>query len=975
MKSKGLIEKEIFAWRMARWKARTDLGFLAREVLGYKDVVPEIHQPVIDTLQKFTVPAGAQFYEHDAWTGSTWSYKPLVTKQQLAGKRRVLILDARGFLKCLRTKELLRLENGSYDFAENLKVGSRIAAQIEENSFVPGFAEVTGIERQKQPCYKITFRSGRVLETSHNHPFRTISGWTMAEDLLPNDRIAVHGHTPQPVNAKYIPDSEFIGWMLGDGSISNQAITQYSEFFRKCIILAAQRANFSAKEFKYGKALGVRIQGARQRFRELGLMDAKSGNKFIPQEYFRADNKSLAELLYGLYMSDGTATKSGIFLTSKSEQLCRDIQRALLRFNIWSHVRSHLVIYRGHYLKFWQVRITSAKQVSRFVVAIGWDKLFHFIPAKISNPNVNTVPKTWRNRYGKYLFGHGKKPSFLKKRIRFNTYDIGKDNLRPFVEALKDEELKFLCTDEIYWDFVENVEYIGEQETIAIETTTKTFCVDDVITHNTTINAQAHTIQWIINYPHVAIAIFQSNIEKAELILKEIKNHFQHNIKFRQLFPEHCPQKRILDFGTKGEFTTLARPPAVTRRESTVMTFSIEKGTAGLHFDVMKFSDIVEPENVKTPERIEAVKKAFYMAENLLVSPAYWIDVEGTRYSFQDLYGDLIEQWKQEERDAVEHEYGVFVRSGLKRLDDKKYLERFTPDTLDETKYPFALDKDGKRISCWPIDSKGDPRFPIERYEAMERKDPYIFSCQILNSPRGGIDGQLIFEVGPNKPLRISRDLFNKNVRAAYYTMTVDTAETVGKRSNYSAIIICAWDASGQCWVREIVHGKFLPVDLEQKILTVYKKYKPISVKIEETGFVRGLMTGLRRLLDIQGITMPIDFIKRENQTAKTERIYNTLNPWYENNWIRFVDPPEKDEEGWKAFNHLLEELKTFPLGRSDDILDALADQFQGKEWFGREIPRPNVEQANDRLVKQWLKIEDPFDSFEDTEYILPLPG
>src|SRR5262249_11708233 len=51
----------------------------------------------------------------------------------------------------------------------------------------------------------------------------------------------------------------------------------------------------------------------------------------------------------------------------------------------------------------------------------------------------------------------------------------------------------------------------------------------------TTINAQSHSIQWILNYPDVAMMIIQSNGEKAEMILGEIKRHFQANPRFRAL--------------------------------------------------------------------------------------------------------------------------------------------------------------------------------------------------------------------------------------------------------------------------------------------------------------------------------------------------------------------------------------------------------------------------------------------------------
>ena len=155
----------------------------------------------------------------------------------------------------------------------------------------------------------------------------------------------------------------------------------------------------------------------------------------------------------------------------------------------------------------------------------------------------------------------------------------------------------------------------------------------------TTINAQAHSIQWIINYPDIAMLLFQSNLDKAEIILGEIKKHFQYNPIFRQLFPEHCPiQTKADDFGTKGKFTTRARGRTVTRKEETLSASSIDSGSSGIHVDVMKFSDIVEPSNVGTLDQMDSVSNSFYQAQNLLVGPKYWIDVEGTRYHFNDLY-------------------------------------------------------------------------------------------------------------------------------------------------------------------------------------------------------------------------------------------------------------------------------------------------------------------------------------------------
>lgn len=478
----------------------------------------------------------------------------------------------------------------------------------------------------------------------------------------------------------------------------------------------------------------------------------------------------------------------------------------------------------------------------------------------------------------------------------------------------------------------------------------------------TTINVIAHTIQWIINYPDVAILIVQANTEKAILCLDEIKKHFQGNPRFRALFPEHCPTKKVYDWGTQTDFTTAARSPGVVRKEKTVMTASIEKGTAGLHFDVIKFSDIVEDNNSRTPEQCAAVARSFYLMENLLVSPGYWIDVEGTRYHHADLYGKIIEkEWKN--KPPEKRAYHVHVRGCFKKKTPDGGPQKFTPDELE---YPDLLDETGKRVPWWPKDRRGNDRFPLALLEDMEARDPYIFSCQQRNYPSSGI-GQQVFPVNDQYPKWISREDFEKNVRVAYYDISVDTAETDGKESNYSSIAVGAWSSYGKCYVVEIVHGKFLADELVRRIIdTAMKYYRSLaSIKIEQTSYVRGLMSSLRRKMDLSGLYLPVDLITRDTRKSKIERITSTLQPWYKHGDLIFLlDIGPKD--------HLLKELKEFPLGESDDILDSLADLFQNKPWFGREIPRPSLQQAMNDEMARFLGVEDPF---RENEYIVPIPG
>lgn len=473
------------------------------------------------------------------------------------------------------------------------------------------------------------------------------------------------------------------------------------------------------------------------------------------------------------------------------------------------------------------------------------------------------------------------------------------------------------------------------------------------------INCVAHTIQWIINYPDIAILIVQSNSEKANLVVSEIKQTFTGNERFRALFPEFCPTKRVWEWGRADSFTVenkqFGRPRGGVKphKEPTVMASSIERGMAGIHVDVIKFSDVVEQANING-EGLEMVKRNFLMARNLLVAPQYWIDVEGTRYHFHDLYGFIV-KINTEKTDESLKEWKLFIRGATKR-DWGGKEERF--DSMDFLMKPEVIGPDGYPVSRWP------QRFSSKYLASMKEDDPLGYATQQQQDPRPG--GIAIFPVDYRFPKWISPKDFVQNVRISHYDISVDTAETTGKRADYTSIVVGGWAHNGKCYIVEICHGRFAPSEIVDKITELAAKYKHRlgNLKIEETGFVRGLMPALRHVMDIKGIYLPVQLIKRDNQEGKVERISLTLQPWYIKGDIIFVDgmpngmPKETFDKYWtKVKNHLLTELREFPKGRNDDILDSMSDLFQGKTWFGRETARGFAGHQRDLATKAMLGI------------------
>jgi len=486
------------------------------------------------------------------------------------------------------------------------------------------------------------------------------------------------------------------------------------------------------------------------------------------------------------------------------------------------------------------------------------------------------------------------------------------------------------------------------------------------------INCVAHTVQWIINYPDIAIMIMQANGDKANMVVSEIKQTFVGNDRFRAIFPELCPTKRVWEWGRADSFTVEdkrfgnPRGGLKQHKEPTVMATSIERGLSGIHVDVIKCSDIVDPGNING-EGLQTIKKNFFLARNLLVAPQYWIDVEGTRYHFDDLYGRIIDMESEKTKEL--REWKLFIRGATKR-DWGGKPERF--DSMDFLQKPEVLDKNGYPESRWP------GRFSNKYLHTMKLDDPLGYATQQQQDPRPG--GVALFPVDHQFPKWISPQDFINHVRISHYEISVDTAETTGKRSDYTSIVVAGWSNSGKCYIVEIVHGRFLPSDLVDRLVKLCKKYQSRlrSLKIEETGFVRGLMPSLRRIMDTSGVFIPVDTIKRDNQEAKVERIANTLQPWYVRGDIIFVDgmpngmSKEDHEEYWaKTKAHLLRELREFPSGKHDDILDSMSDLFQNKNWFGRETARGFASHQINLAFGQMLGILTP----EQEQYLGTTPA
>lgn len=410
----------------------------------------------------------------------------------------------------------------------------------------------------------------------------------------------------------------------------------------------------------------------------------------------------------------------------------------------------------------------------------------------------------------------------------------------------------------------------------------------------TTIHTIAHSIQWILNYPDIRILICSSTDEKASMILSEIKSHFQFNPRLRMFFPELCPSaNRIADFGSKTEF----RIPGQSRfaKEPTVQTASVGKQLASTHYDVIKCSDVVTEQNVRTAGQLSEVEDFFgyldplrekFESKDGAPNPA-WLDIEGTIYNYSDFYQKTLDR----------------KSSGAQSW-------------WHVTKQSCWADK-SKRLPLWP------ERFPVAQLDRiLAQIGPVLFSAQYEMEPIAESDGlakpeqirvfpaQLVAELMPRYRLHTTVDLSNMD------------PSTDGDATVFTT---CGFDRDGRCDVLSVIRGRFTLDQVVQYFFAIDQVYPGhIDFKVQKDHFARVLWPIMQREQAKRGKWLNIQMTPISTRVSKQQRIRG-LQAWFMQGLVRFAD-------NISCLNDVRMEILRFPKYEHDDILDTLADQMSNRD-------------------------------------------
>jgi deoxycytidine triphosphate deaminase/intein/homing endonuclease len=366
-----------------------------------------------------------------------------------------------------------------------------------------------GVIRQGiKSVYELTTKRGLKIRTTAEHPFRVLPGWKALNKLEVGEPIATARNIPI-FGTTELPDWEAIllGLMISEGQCHTPG---HSPCFTSEDPVLIDALNQAVRDGNLGTVsqsgdFGHRIVNKRGRggiaetnraslwLRKYGL-NVGAGAKFVPPQVFMSPKRSVALFLRYLFGGDGSIHRHGggvcVSYCTISRRLIDDVHHLLLRFGITSsinikHPRNGQTAY--------ELGIYSYTDANRFLDQIGFPQdsikwitgrsLTVGVGKEYQRSKGDTLPVFAWNMAQQAIGDR----SFLSIGIHARqTKPMSYINASLIANAVGGV-FNDLVGGDVIWDYVDNIQYIGEQEVYDISVPeVHNFIANDFVIHNST---------------------------------------------------------------------------------------------------------------------------------------------------------------------------------------------------------------------------------------------------------------------------------------------------------------------------------------------------------------------------------------------------------------------------------------------------------------------------------------------------------
>lgn len=469
------------------------------------------------------------------------------------------------------------------------------------------------------------------------------------------------------------------------------------------------------------------------------------------------------------------------------------------------------------------------------------------------------------------------------------------------------EDLKFLCKTALgYKDFNDTL-HLDMARHLRKPSKFKMFLVPRDHLKSSIITKGGSMMRMLKN-PNIRILIANNTWDNARRFLSSI----QANLLPGNILPQYFGR---FDGGMWNQDTITIAQRTMILDAPTISTTGLEKEQTSQHYDLIIADDLVSRENVQTSEQRSKVKD-YINSLMALLEPEGELWIVGTRWSMDDAYGDLIE----------EGIWDVFQRS------------------------------------CYADEDKTRPIFPekftMEKLQFMRKKvGPTLFSCWYLNDPiseeAADFKKEWIKYYDPGTP----------QPRSLY--LTIDPAHSLSRDADYSAFVVAGMYSNRKIRVVDFVRRRVIPSDLVDIVFELVKKWKLHRVGIETFAFQKTLKYEIQRKQRETGIFFSIDELGKNRSgrgelTLSKEARIRRLQPYFEQGLIEIRSD----------MHDLVDELLSFPRGKRDDLIDALAyqldflvpssgTQLQKEEGYSQNVQTGKYEMTVDHWQKNHMQAKE----------------
>ena len=406
-------------------------------------------------------------------------------------------------------------------------------------------------------------------------------------------------------------------------------------------------------------------------------------------------------------------------------------------------------------------------------------------------------------------------------------------------------------------------------------------------------------LQIVTGDPNKRLLICNETSTNAERFLAAIKQHIETNKVYRALYSEIIPKKPRRWSSTEIELTRDWRGP-----EPTIDTLGMTGAMTSRHYTDILVDDPISEEAVKSDNVMHDVITRVDKLFSLMVKPEKdRFTLVGTRWAYYDVYEFFIK--------ALGDKMAKFIRGAIED-GQPIFPELITEQTLADARLIMG---------------------------------EYLFSCLYMNNPRNNEVQD--FNLEDLRFWRWSTDeehivLYDKageasdevEVRDLDITVSVDPspAETTGSDPN--AVVTCGVTPRGQVIVLDTWEKRCTPLDLIEYLFYLKQRYNPRVFGIEGVAYQKSLKYFIKADCERRGIYMNIEELKPsggrrgKNRGATGEKLHiRGLQPIAATGRL-FILPTQ---------HTLRNQLADYPLGKHDDVIDALAMQMQ--MWRGIVSP------------------------------------